>query len=146
MDPVTGFGLVASVIQIVTFSLYVVKKCQEIHRQGSTSEHIDLEYTTGHLVNLSKSLQQARQKPSAQSGALTGEEVDLIDLSRTCEDCAYKLQQNLRDLQAQPGASTSKVILKAAQAVWKRRSINEIQKRLEAYQSTLEVSLLHRLG
>lgn len=145
MDPITGFSLAASVVQLVTFGIETVKTCRELYKQGCVSEYRDLEYTTGHLASLTDSLRQSLLASGPKSLALTREEKDLVDLGRKCEDCAHDLQRELRKLQSQPGASALVVVQKAARVVWKRDRITIIQERLVNYRSTLEVKLLHQL-
>lgn len=145
MDPVTGIGLAASVIQLVNFSIDAVRTYRELYQHGSVSEYSNLDYTTCHLASLTKSLQQSLQSSGTRSLALTREEKDLIDLGRNCEDCAHRLQHELRRVQTQPRASALEAARKAARAIWKGNSIRKIQEQLETYQSTLETSLLYRL-
>ena len=145
MDPITGVGLAASVIQLVTFSIDAVKICREVYQQGSVSEYSDLDYTTGQLAGLTDSLQQSLQKSRTVSLAYAREERDLIELALKCQDCANKLQKELRKLQTQPRASALQATRQAARAIWKRSSVDKIYKQLQTYQSTLETSLLSRL-
>ena len=145
MDPVTGIGLAASVIQLVTFSIDAVKVCREVYQQGSVTEYSNLDYTTGHLAGLTDLLQQALQKSPTPALAHTKEEKDLIDLALKCQDCAKKLQKELGKLQTQRRASALQATRQAARAIWKRSSIDKTHKQLQAYQSTLETSLLSRL-
>ena len=145
MDPITGVGLVASVVQLLTFGIDTVKTCQELYQKGSVSEYKNLGYTTSHLAGLNSSLQQSLQSSNARSGALTGEEKDLIDLARKCEECATKLQKKLDKLQTQPRASTPKAVRLAFRAIRKKGAIDKINQELQAYQSTLDTSLLTRL-
>ena len=142
MDPITGIGLAASVIQLVTFSIHAVKTCRDMHEQGQYS---DLDYTTGHLASLTRSLQQSLQSSGRQSVTLSREEKDLLELGRKCEDCANKLQRELYKLQTQKRVSPLEAARLAARAIWDKGTINKIQKELEKYQSTLELSLLSRL-
>ncbi|KAL8792379.1 MAG: hypothetical protein Q9195_004992 [Heterodermia aff. obscurata] len=145
MDPVTGVGLAASVIQLVLFSIESVKTVREIYERGSIGRNGDTAYIANHLTDLTRSLQQSLQS-SSKSSALSKDERDLLDLSRQCEECAQKLQRELGKLQSQPRSSVSAAIRITARAVWMKRKIEEISKRLEAYRSTLETSLLHRLS
>ena len=145
MDPITGIGLAASVIQLLSFSIDAVKTCQEVYQKGSISDYSNLDYTTGHLADLTISLQQSLQSSGARSRVSTGEEQDLVELARNCEECAKKLQKELDKLQTQSGASTLKAVRLTARAIWKKSSIDRINQQLQAYQSTLETSLLARL-
>ncbi len=145
MDPITGIGLAASVIQLVTASIDAAKTCRELYQQGSVSEYSNLDYTTGHLASLTTSLQQSLQSSSTLSPALTREEKDLVDLGGKCEDCANKLQRELHKLQTRPRASALRAAGHAARAILRKNRIDKIQQQLQAYQSTLETSLLSRL-
>lgn len=145
MEAVTGIQLAASVIQLVTFSVDAARTCREVYQQGSINEYNKLDYTTGHLANLTRSLQQSLQSTGALSLPLTGEDQDLVDLSRECEGCADKLQKELHELQTQQPVSALKAARKAARAILKRSSIDKIHKQLQAYQSTLETLLVSRL-
>ena len=145
MDPVTGVGLAASVIQLLTFGIDAVKTCQEVYQKGSISDYSNLDYITDHLAGLTASLQQSLQSPDIGSGALTREERDLVELARKCEDCTKILQKELDKLQTRPRASTRKAVRLAARAIWKKGTIDKINQQLQAYQSTLETSLLSRL-
>lgn len=145
MDPITGIGLAASVIQLLTFSIQAVTICREVYEQGSVKEHRDLDTTTGHLASLTRSLQQSLQSSGTWSRTLSREEKDLLDLGRKCEDCANELQRELSKLKTRKHGSTLEAARLAARAIRKRSTINKIQKDLEKYQSTLEISLLSRL-
>lgn len=59
MDPVTGIGLVAAVIQLVKFGVDTVDTIRQVYQQGSASKYDDVEYTTNHLADLTRSLQQS---------------------------------------------------------------------------------------
>lgn len=145
MDPVTGIGLTAAVIQLVSFSIDAVKTCRQLYQHGSVHENDSLDYTAGCLANLIKSLQQSLQSSGTRAPALTSEEKELVDLGRNCEEIAHRLQHELRKLQTQRGTSALDAVRKAAQAIWKASSIRKLQDQLETYQSMLETSLLYRL-
>ena len=145
MDPVTGVSLAASVIQLVKFSIDSIQIIREVYESGSVGKHDNTAYTANHLAALTRSLQKTLQSSGKQSLTLSKDERDLLDLSQKCQDCALKLQLELGKLQSQPRSSVLAATLKAARAIWTKRKIEEIRRRLEAYRSTLETSLLHRL-
>ena len=117
MDPITGIGLAASVIQLVHFGINAPKPCQQIYQQGSTSGHVDADFIAGHLTALTSSLQQSLQSTGTRSSALSKEEKDLIELGHKCQDCARKLQHELHKLQARPRESALEVTCKAARSL-----------------------------
>ena len=145
MDPVTGVGLAASVIQLVTFSIDCIQIVREVYEHGSVGRYDDTAYTTNHLADLTRSLQQSLQISSQQSSSFSKDERDLLDLSRHCQNCAQTLQHVLSKLQSRPRSSVLAATRIATRAIWKKPKIEEIGKRLETYRSTLETSLLHRL-
>lgn len=139
MDPITGIGLAASVVQLIHFGISAAKTCQEIYQRGSTTEHIDVDDAAGLLASLTNSVQQSLHSSKMQSAVLSKEENELIDLARKCEDCATKLQHEVRKMQAEPQASHLKAMRKAARSIWKKNSIVKIQEQLEGYRRTLEI-------
>lgn len=145
MDPITGIGLAASIVQLVHFGILAAKACQEIYQHGSTTEHTSADAAAGLLASLTGSVQQALHHTRTQSAVLSTEETDLIDLARKCADCAKKLQHELRKLQAQQQASHLEAVRKAARSIWKKITIVKIQEELEGYRRILETSLLYRL-
>ena len=146
MDPVTGIGLAASVVQLVTFSVDAAHTVRELYKTGSISSYDDVEYTTEHLSTLTLSLQESLRISGTQSGALSKDENDLMSLGRRCEECARKLQQELIKLKPQTHRSMLEAAQTAARAIWKKRKIEEIKRQLESFRSILEISLLKRLG
>ncbi|KAI4216048.1 MAG: hypothetical protein LQ351_001544 [Letrouitia transgressa] len=102
MDPITGIGLVASVIQLVHSGINAAKACQQIYQQGSTKDLANVASTANYLTDLTSSLQQSLYSTETQSTSLSQEESNLIDLAWKCEKCADKLQHelhiNLKDI------------------------------------------------
>lgn len=145
MDPLTGIGLVASVVQLVTFGIGTASTIRKVYQRGSISSYENMEYTTGHLSRLTASLQLPLQSSHAHSFPLTADEEDLIELARNCEKCAHKLQKELRKLDSQPHHSLLAATRITARAIWKRSKIEDISKQLAACKSILETSLLQRL-
>ena len=144
MDPITGIGLAASLIQLVTFGISAAQTCKELYGKGVLDDHSQVDYVANHLGNLTVSIQQSLQKPTSRSLGLSKEEKDLVDLSKKCQDCSQRLQDKLQKLRGSPNS----IVLAASRtvrALWRKNSIEEIQKELENYRSTLETSLLSRL-
>ena len=144
MDPITGIGLAASVIQLVSFGIGAAKTCREIYEQGVSGDLSQVDYVADHLGHLTVSIRQSLQNPDTQSLRLSKEERELVDLSWKCQKCADQLQHELKKLRTKRTSIVS-AASKAARALWKKNSIEQIQKQLESYRSTLEISLLSRL-
>ena len=145
MDPITGIGLAASVIQLVSFGIGAAKTCREIYEQGVSGDHSQVDYAASHLASLTVSIQQSLQNPTTQSLRLSKEERELVKLSRKCQVSAHQLQHEIQALRTKPRTSILLAASKAARALWKKNRIEQIQKQLESYRSTLEISLLSQL-
>lgn len=145
MDPITGIGLAASVVQLVQFGIHAAQTCQQIYQQGSTSENVDADYVAGHLAKLTSSLQQSLNETQIKFEALSEEEKELVDLERKCEDCAKQLQHELGKLRARSQASALETARIALRSIRKKDSIIKIQDQLNRYRTTLETSLLYRI-
>ena len=147
MDPITGIGLAASVIQLVSFGIGAAKTCIEIYEQGVSADYNQVDYVASHLASLTVSIQQSLQTPTTVSPCLSDEERELIELSRRCQSTAQRLQCEIQELrlQTKPRNSVVSAASKAARALYKKNPIEQIQKQLENYRSTLETSLLSRL-
>ena len=145
MDPATGIGFAAAVVQLVNFGVDAAKTCGEVYRQGSTTENADIQYTTTHLAKLTQILQQSLKDSTKPTTSPTQEEQKLIELSEKCRICAEALQQELLQLQRRSSSSSLETFKKGAQAVLKRRTIAKIYDQLETHKSTLEIAVLFRL-
>ena len=145
MDPITGIGLAASVVQLVQFSIVAAQTCQQIYQDGSTKEHLDTGDIARQLADLAGSLRQSLLQQMPQPPVLSKEEKQLLDIASKCETSANTLKCELQKLQTPPRASVLTVALKAARSIQKKKSIKEIQERLFKYRTVLETSLLHNL-
>ena len=43
LDPVAGFSLAASVLQVINFSAKTIQVCRELHKTGSLAQYQDIE-------------------------------------------------------------------------------------------------------
>ena len=146
MDPVTGISLTAAVLHLLNFGIHTVTTIREVYEQGSIGRYDDLDDTTHRLGECTLFLQQSLQNSNPPSSAIAKEDKELLDLGRKCEKCAQELQYQLRKLQSQPRSSVLNAMKGVARAVWKKDKIEQIDKQLKTYQSTLDISLLLRLA
>lgn len=145
MDPVTGLGLTASVIQLVQFGMSTVKICRELSEKGSISEHADLRARADHLITLTISLQRRLQQAVPPSRVLVGPERDLADLARNCETCAVKLKHELEKYHLPSERSRFQAARRTVRLLIKGGEIEKLQKQFQQFQDMLQVSLIHQL-
>ena len=120
------------------------QRCKNMQRD-LRARRLRLIYVAKHLASRIVSMQQSLRNSNTQSLILSKEEQELVDLSRRCENCGLKLQHETVRLQTKPRTSIVLAASKAARALWKKNSIEKIQRELERYRLTLELSLLSRL-
>ena len=70
---------------------------------------------------------------------------EILDLSRKCLTTAKDLQDELEKYQTGSQRGLRQVVSKGTRAMWKGSTLDEIQKRLETHQRTLNTSILVRL-
>ena len=155
MDPLTAFGIVCNVIQVVDFGLQTLSTCREIALRGSTSANLDAEYAAGHLRGLSRDLQSCLaplSPPNPTSGnanatTATGTLGDkqLQELALRCEQCATELTDMLEKLKVGPNKGKIKAVAKTVETIWKRGQLTAVQNKLENLRRTLDTRILARL-
>ena len=145
MDPITGIGLAASVVQLVQFGVTTARTCYEFYEKGSTEDLDSLDYTAKHLTSLSISLERSMQDVHDDSALSSQDERQLMDVARRSQECSSKLQHELQKLQGRSRGSKTETVHKTIRAGFKRRTINKLQQQLQESSSLLEKSLLHRL-
>lgn len=145
MDPITGIGLAASVIQLVQFATTTARTCHEIYERGSTEDNIDIGQKASHLASLTQSLRVSLQKTGTGSSSLSKEEHELVDLATKSRDCASRLEDELQKLHISPQASIDQAMRKTIRSVRKKGAILKLQEQLEGYRRVLETSLLYQL-
>lgn len=132
MDPMTAFSLACGVIQVVNFSIKTAKICRELYRDGSLSENEDIEGMAKHLMDLRTGLSLPSQL------ALD----NLLDLGTKCSDTGQALIVELQKLKVSGPHKKRQVLGKSVKAIWKKSTIEDIQKRLDDYRKILDSRVL----
>ena len=146
MDPITAFSLACGVIQVVDFSTKVVVKCREITKDGASSENKEIESMAKNLTDLFTDLSSAsavvNHRPMPQ---LYHDDQDLRKLAQQCSETAKELIAEIQKLSIQGQPRKRDVLRKAVKVVWKKSTIDDIQRRLETYRRTLDTRTLINL-
>lgn len=149
MDPLTAFGLAANILSFLQFASQIIHSTQEIHNSenGCSDEVTSLDTLYGHLQRLSDGLTPCTD----QRGAVLDFEVtgsrdtdnslsSLKHLAEPCEaDCDSLL--NVTTTLKTGSRTTSKwsSFTTALRKVWKQKQIDELEKRLEKHQITMNL-------
>jgi hypothetical protein len=149
MDPVTAFGLAASVAQFVSFTSDLISKSNEIYAsaRGATSKILTLESVYVRLKNLIPSLELPPEKKSALlaargSSRFVDNVLEIHSLSQQCRKDCERLLVVLDKLQVGNGSKNRWQSFKLAlKTIWKGNEITELEQRLHNVQATLTLQI-----
>ena len=146
MDPLTAFSLACGVIQVVGFSMEIISKSRKIYKNGSLGENTEIESMANHLANLRTDLNPPTTAPDpGNSQQCFDDKKTLRNLATKCSEISHELITELRLLQIQGPHRKRQALAKGLKAVWKKGPIEDIQKKLDQYQSILDTRILVNL-
>jgi len=142
MDPLTALSVASSVVQLVDFSLGIVKKGIEIHHSadGSLEQNSRIETSTTDLQNLLQRLTTVN--PVAGD---TPDDSDQDDMKRIYEGCRIvgeKLLARLEKIKLQQNKGKFRSAIAAFQSVWMEDEILEMKGVLEQYRQEINCYVL----
>ncbi|MDI1486729.1 MAG: hypothetical protein OHK93_005990 [Ramalina farinacea] len=142
MDPVTAFGLVASVLQVTSVSLNVVSRCHEMWKDGSLAQHQDTQDMTKRLSETIQHLKvSSRQTPSPS----LDQDRQLLEICNQCTDTADELLKELRKFKRRPDEAWHKTCKKVFNSMFKTGKLDTLGAKLDGYQKLLNTGTLARL-
>jgi len=74
METLAGFSLAANVVQFIDFSCTLVSRGKDFHRNGSLTEHSDLENVTRSLVHYNRRLRESLESKQSSTDERTEDE------------------------------------------------------------------------
>jgi hypothetical protein len=136
MDPITAFGVAGNVMQFLDFGLKAVSKAREIHNSsnGALVEHLEIGVLTEDIAGVAVKL-------AASAGVATGND----SLDRICEQCtivAKELSDALKEMKADGKKSRIKSARKALKAMWGKKRVEDMKRRLEGYRNQIHFHVL----
>ncbi|KAN0112459.1 hypothetical protein V8E51_005410 [Hyaloscypha variabilis] len=136
MDPITALGVAGNVIQFLELGVKAVSKAREIQHSsnGALVEHIEIGVLT-------EDISAVAVKLAASAGAATGN--DRLDC--ICEQCtivAKELSEALKEMKADGKKSRIKSARKALKAMWGKKRVEDMKRRLEGYRDEIQFHVL----
>ncbi|KAL8827409.1 MAG: hypothetical protein Q9191_003205 [Dirinaria sp. TL-2023a] len=141
MGPITAFSLACGVIQVVAFSIDVVKTCKEIYDRGTLAEYEDIEHITKHLAELELNISLLTLSQPLGSTQMPGDKA-LKDLIAGCSATAKELIKLLDTIKIGTPQRKRETIKKALRSFRVKKQIQDIQKRLDSYQNAVDTHVL----
>ena len=141
MDPVSAFSLACGVIQVVDFSLKISSTCRKLYKKGSLSDNDVIEGWAENLTKLCGEL-----KPPVTNGVpvdtLPANEQELLNLAASCSKTPHNLIKELDGLKVSGPRKKREAFKQGFRSIWRKNVIEDIQKRLDSYQKSLDTRIL----
>ncbi|KFY73376.1 hypothetical protein V499_06546 [Pseudogymnoascus sp. VKM F-103] len=153
MDPISGMGCVASVIQFVDFGRKLVSGSLEIYRSadGMSAEHVSIGDISKGLSELIiplrarsdtrlDNVRNANKNRSKEK--LSVAEKELNRICKDCDDMAQQLLQELDKMRLHGGQRKWGSFRQALGNMWNQSQITALEKKLERIRKQVDTTLL----
>jgi hypothetical protein len=145
-DPVSAFGLAASILQFVDFGSKFAKNALNIYKagsQGAAAEMQQLQSTTADLQSVLKTLQPPRN--TSNSSTELEYDAGILKLAEECQQVATELLNSLNKINKiqrfeKPGKWDA--IRTAFQVMWNEDNIKSLHIRMSEFRHQLTLHLL----
>lgn len=147
MDPVTAFGVVSSVLQVIEFGRQAAKGCLEIYKHGLPTENLSIERTTRHLAGVTESLGNTLHEATAGKKFVSDEDQQLQALAAECSNVARDLLDLLDGLKPKDGGKGRawQALKKGIVNLWERDEIRRLERQLDSLRAVLDTEIICRL-
>ena len=137
MDPLTAFGLVANIFQVIDFSIKIFKKAWEINNSisGAPEENMSVEVVVKEMKKFSSKL----IAPDASN--FIGEDQQLSVLASECHSLSNDLVDLLEKIKAKDPKSKTQSVWSALRAKIYEKEKESLQQRLDQCRSQFELQL-----
>ncbi|PMD40884.1 hypothetical protein L207DRAFT_583058 [Hyaloscypha variabilis F] len=136
MDPVSAFGLAASVVQFIDFAESLLRGTYEIYHSatptGDSKVNFDLMTVTTSLKTLNEDLQSSLIRGTADGKKIPESEQEIGKICKDCSELADQLISGLEKLRLQRQDDLWESFRRALQTIWSKKQIESLEKRLEA--------------
>lgn len=136
LDPITALGIAGNICQFVDFGLKVTSKATKIYKSsdGVLSENIDIETWAEDLTNVITKLEISSATPTGSDS--------LDDICKRCTAAANELLEVLKSAKLQGNKTKVKSAWTAIKATWKKKSVEEMKKRMEGFRDEMQIHVL----
>ena len=144
LDPFTAVSLAGNIVQFVQFGCHLVARAHELHtsKSGASKEILEVETVTARLLETIEELENDYSRVSPDSVTKTSSERRLVEIAEACTMIAGDILNRLEGLKARKPRSIWNSISKAFKLAWTQDELNALTKRLKAYISELDTTIL----
>lgn len=144
MDGLSALSVAASVAQFIEFGSSLVSKSKEIYQSanGLQIQHAEAATAARRVTELGERIKLARQVE--RPGMTDADEQALEVICEGCISVSKELLSKLEKLKVGGGSKHRmfKSFRQALKSVWSKEAVDEIARRLEAFQRELDAHLL----
>lgn len=147
MDPVTAFGIVTGIFQVLQFGREATKSCLEVYKQGASTENLSIEKSTTYLANANLRLRNILHEATTGGKVPNNDDVHLQALARECAGTAQELLELLEQLRPRESAKYPRVesFKKGFSALWQKDEVRRLERQLEKLKGIMDTEVLNRL-
>jgi len=146
MDGLSALSVAASVAQFIEFGSSLVSKSKEIYHStnGLPTHHVEAAAAATRLANLSERIKISRQVERPGTRDSSADERALEAICDGCITVSKDLTSKLEKLKVDDARKhrKHKSFRQALKSIWSKEAVNEIARRLRAFQTELDVHLL----
>ena len=145
MDPFSALSLASNICQLLEFGGRLVSGSLELYRSrdGTSSVHGELEFIADDLIEMCGALTQPESRIDQQHAIKS--ELALIPLAQSCKVLGEEFLSVLNSLKVKARYQKIDSVRQALKSEWKRKTIQDYEKRLKSYRSQIAVHLLEIL-
>jgi hypothetical protein len=146
MDPLSGLGIAAAVVQFVQFGGSIVSKSREIYKQGSLLDHAECKIATDRLAELTGRVKESVDELEAL-GQLSPDSRALKVICETSIGFSNELGAHLDGLRVNPASKLRKwkSFRQAFKSVCSKDRIDDLARRLQATRDELNIHLVESI-
>jgi hypothetical protein len=145
MDPVSAFGLAASVVQFIDFAESLLRETYYIYKSatntGDTKINFDIMTVTTSLRTLNEDLLSALDQGVVDGSAMSKSEQEISKICKHCTELADQLLSKLERLRVQKQDDLWGNFRKALQTVWSKKEIDALEKRLADFRMQIMLQI-----
>ena len=142
LDPLSAISLAGNVVQFVQFSCTIVDKAHQLYRSkdGALPDTLETETVTKRLLQTIEELDDGCKKVA--SSPKTSTESRLVEIAEACFLVANDMLARLNRLKLKEQQSLWASVSRAFKILWTEDELNSLARRLKAYISELDTTIL----
>ena len=145
MDPFSALSLASNICQLLEFGGRLVSGSLELYRSAdrALSVNDELQAITDDLTGICRALTQPESRIDKQHAIRS--ELELIPLAQSCKALGEELLSLLNSLKVKTRHQKIASVRQALKSEWKKKTIQNYEKRLKGYRSQIAVHLMEIL-